>query len=58
MLVINHVADSGEDAHDALQAAMHDLTVPIPADADAVTLEACRLALVAEGQKIASMRPH
>ena len=56
MLVISHVADSGENAHDALQAAMHDLSVPIPADADAETLEARRLALIAEGQKIASMR--
>ena len=35
---------------------MHDLTVPIPADADAETLEARRLALIAEGKKIASMR--
>ena len=56
VLVISRGADSGENAHDALQAAMHDLSVPIPADADAETLEACRLALIAEGQKIASMR--
>ena len=56
MLVISHVADSGENAHDALQAAMHDLSVPIPADADTETLEARRLTLIAEGQKIASMR--
>ena len=56
MLVISHVANSGENAHDALQAAMHDLSVPIPTDADAETLEARRLALIAEGQKIASMR--
>ena len=56
VLVISHVANSGENAHDALQAAMHDLSVPIPADTDAETLEARRLALIAEGQKIASMR--
>ena len=56
VLVIGHVDNSVENAHDALQEAMHDLSVPIPADADAETLEARRLALVAEGQKIASMR--
>ena len=56
VLVISHVADSGESAHGALQAVMHDLSVPIPADADAETLEARRVALIAEGQKIASMR--
>ena len=56
VLVISHVANSGENAHDALQAAMHDLSVPIPADADAETLEARRLALIAESKKIASMR--
>ncbi len=48
MLVISHGAVSGENAHDALQAAMHDLSVPIPADADAETLEARRLALITE----------
>ena len=31
VLVISHIADLGENAHDALQAAMHDLSVPIPA---------------------------
>ena len=35
---------------------MRDMSVPIPADADAETLEARYLALIAEGQKIASMR--
>ena len=49
MLVISHGADSGENAHDSLQAAVHDLSVPIPADADAVTLEGRRHALIAEG---------
>ena len=43
VLVISHVTNSGENAHDTLQAAMHDLSVPIPADADAETLEARRL---------------
>ena len=56
MLVISHVADSGENAHDALQAAMHDLSVPIPADADAETLEACRISLVENAKKLATMR--
>ena len=56
VLVISHVANSGENTHDALQAAMRDLSFPIPADADAETLEARRLALIAESQKIASMR--
>ena len=56
MLVISHVSNSGENARDAQQAAMHDLSVPIPTDADVETLEARRLALIAEGQKIASMR--
>ena len=45
VLVISHVSNSGENARDAQQAAMHDLSVPIPADADAETLEARRLAL-------------
>ena len=49
VLVISHGAVSGENAHDALQAALHDLSVPIPTDADAKTLEARRLALIAEG---------
>ena len=40
VLVISHGTVSGENAHDAQQAAMHDLSVPIPADADAETLEA------------------
>ena len=35
---------------------MHDLSAPIPADADAEALEARRLALLAEGQRIATMR--
>ena len=43
VLVISHVDNSGENAHDALQAAMHDLSVPIPADAE--TLEAVAEAL-------------
>ena len=55
VLVISHRAASSENAHDAPQAALHDLSVPIPADADAETLEARRLALIAEGQKIASI---
>ena len=39
VLVISHVSNSGENARDAQQAAMHDLSAPIPADADAETLD-------------------
>ena len=56
VLVISHGTASGENAHDALQTVLHDLSAPIPADADAKTLEARRLALVAEGQKLATVR--
>ena len=56
VLVISHGTTSGENARDALQAMLHDLSAPIPADTDAETLEARRLALLAEGQRIASMR--
>ena len=51
VLVISHGAVSGENAHDALQAALHDLSVPIPADADAETLEARCLALIVEARR-------
>ncbi|XP_044456660.1 uncharacterized protein [Triticum aestivum] len=47
VLVISHDASSGRNADDALQVALHDLSVPVPADADAKTLEARRLALIA-----------
>ena len=33
VLVISHVSNSGENARDAQRAAMHDLSVPIPAAA-------------------------
>ena len=56
MLVISHVITSDENARDNLQAMQHVLSAPITADADAETLEARRLALLVEGQKIASMR--
>ena len=49
VLVISHGIASNENARDALQAVLQDLSVPIPADADAEALEARRLALVAEG---------
>src|SRR3954466_4662229 len=55
-MVISHGGASGENAHDALQAAIHDLSVPLPADADAEALEARRLALLAEVQKLSSVR--
>ena len=54
--MISHRAASGENTHDALQAVLQDLSVPIPADAVAEALEARRLALVTEGQKINTMR--
>lgn len=56
VLVISHGIASEENARDTLQAALHDLSSPIPADADTEALEARRLALLAEGQKIATMR--
>ena len=54
--MISHRAASGENTHDALQAVVQDLSVPILADADAEALEARHLALLVEGQKIATMR--
>ena len=56
MFVISHGAASDENACDALHATFHDLSAPISADADTEALEARRLALLAEGQKIATMR--
>src|SRR3954466_15477296 len=56
VMVIGHGGASGENANDAPQAAIHDLSVPLPADADAEALEARRLALFAEGRKLASVR--
>lgn len=56
VLVISHGAASARNAHDTLQTVLHDLSAPIPADADAETLEVHRLALVENGKNIASMR--
>lgn len=56
VLVISHGAASGGNSHDALQTVLHNLSAPIPADADAKTLEARRLALIKNGKKIATMR--
>ena len=56
MLVIGHDEPPGGRAHDPLGAALQDLTAPIPEDADAETLEACRLQLVEGAKKLASMR--
>ena len=55
-MVIGHGGASGESAHDAPHVAAHDLSIPLPTDADAEALEARRLALLAEGRKLASMR--
>ena len=41
--VIDHGAHSGGGDYDPLHAALQDLAAPIPEDADAETLEACRL---------------
>ena len=55
VLVLDHGERSGEGAHDPLDAALRDLTAPIPGDADAETLEARRLQLVEGAKKLASM---
>ena len=49
MLVISHGVTSDKNNRDALQATLHGLSAHIPVDADAETLEARRLALLAEG---------
>ncbi|XP_073360472.1 uncharacterized protein [Aegilops tauschii subsp. strangulata] len=43
-------------SQDPLHAALHDLTVPIPEDADAETLEARRLQLLESANRLAGMR--
>ena len=55
-MVIGHDGAADESAHDAPHAAVHDLSIPLPADTDAEALEARRLALLAEGRKLVSMR--
>ena len=56
VMVIGHGGASGENALDAPHAAVHDLSIPLPVDADAEALEARRVALLAEGRKLVSMR--
>lgn len=56
VLVISHGGASGGDAQDPLQAALRDLSAPIPEDADAETLEAHRVSLVESAKKLATMR--
>ena len=56
VMVIGHDGAADESAHDAPHAAVHVLSIPLPADADAEALEARRLALLAEGRKLVSMR--
>src|SRR3954469_2513819 len=46
VLVIGHGEHSDGRAHDPLDATLQDLDAPIPEDADAETLEACRLQLI------------
>ena len=55
-MVIGHDGAADESAHDAPHAAAHDLSTPLPADADDEALEARRLALLAEGRRLASVR--
>ena len=56
VLVISHDEFPGGGAPDSLGAALQDLAAPIPEDANAETLEACRLQLVEGAKKLASMR--
>ena len=56
VIVIGHGVASGGDAQDPLQATMRDMSVPITGDANAETLEACRIALVESDKKLATMR--
>ena len=56
VMVVGHGGLTDESAHDASRAAAHDLSVPLPADAGDEALEARRLALLAEGRKLVSMR--
>ena len=56
VLVISHGEHSREGAHDPLDAALRDLTAPIPEDADAETLEARRLQIIESAKKLATMR--
>lgn len=56
VLVISHGAASDADAHDPLQDALHDLSMPIAGDADAEALEAYRLALIESAKKLNTMR--
>ena len=55
VMVIGHDNAPDESAHDAPHVAAHDLSIPLPADADDEALEARRLALLAEGRRLASM---
>ena len=56
VLVISHGEHSSGGARDPLEAALQDLTAPIPEDADAETLEARRVQLVESAMKLASTR--
>ena len=56
VLVISHNEGSGRVGQDPLQTPMRDLSTPIAADADAETLEACRISLVENAKKLATMR--
>ena len=56
VLVLDHGERSSEGAHDPLNAALRDLTAPIPGDTNGETLEARRLQLIEGAKKLASMR--
>ena len=56
VLVINSGEHSDGGARDPLDAALWDLSAPIPRDADAETLEAHRVQLIKSVNRLASMR--
>lgn len=56
VLVINSGKRSNGEARDPLDAALRDLTAPIPEDADTEMLEACRVQLLESAGRLASMR--
>ena len=56
VLVINSGEHSDEHTRDPLDAALRDLTAPIPEGSDAETLEARRLQLLKNVGRLASMR--
>ena len=56
VMVVGHGGPADVSARDASHTAANDLSAPFPADADDEALEARRLALLAEGRRLASVR--